>query len=148
MIATIERLRTISDRCLSGQPLDEEDALWLGSSLAQFLTQQCDSIAEALGLQFPKGGVPWWREAAIRERNAVLRQLAIRHFSDLCPAARAREIYTMTLRYASSSWRFDRLRDAMPEHYAGRPSELVWRAFKSGATMPVGERHLRTILGE
>jgi hypothetical protein len=35
----------------------------------------------------------------------------------------------------------------MPEHYAGTPKELLWRAFSSGATMPIGERQIRNIVG-
>ena len=34
----------------------------------------------------------------------------------------------------------------MPTHYRGRPKAHLWRAFKAGAAMPIGERHLRSIL--
>ncbi len=51
------------------------------------------------------------------------------------------------VRYAASAWRFDRERDAMPERYKGTQTECLWRAFKSGATMPIGVRQLRNILG-
>jgi hypothetical protein len=34
----------------------------------------------------------------------------------------------------------------MPETYEGTPLEFLWRAFKSGAPMPIGERQLRRIL--
>ena len=49
-------------------------------------------------------------------------------------------------RYAASTWRFDRNNDDMPAHYAGTPKECLWRAFKSSAPMPIGERQLRNIL--
>jgi hypothetical protein len=35
----------------------------------------------------------------------------------------------------------------MPPDYVGRENECLWRAFKSGAPMPIGERRMRHILG-
>jgi hypothetical protein len=35
----------------------------------------------------------------------------------------------------------------MPTEHGGKPRELLWRAFKSGAPMPIGERQLRHIMG-
>ena len=58
----------------------------------------------------------------------------------------AQEIWTAARRYAASTWRFDRDNDAMPAHYAGTSKECLWRAFKSRAPMPIGERQLRNIL--
>ncbi len=147
MIATIESLREISRRCQASEPLDEELARWLGDALEQFLAHSCRTIDEAFGLCFPQGGVPWWLEEAIRGRDAALRALAARLDPDLSTTARAREVRTMTVRYAASAWRHDRERDDMPAPYAGTPKEQLWRAFKSGAAMPLGERQLRTILG-
>ncbi len=147
MYATIEALRCISLQCLSEEPLTPEQSHWLGASLKRFLDRQCPSLEEALDLRFPQGGVPWWREEAIRQRNAALCELANRHFAILSPHAQAQRIGEMTGRYAASAWRHDRRRDGMPAHYRGTPKEFVWRAFASGATMPLGERQLRNILG-
>lgn len=147
MFATIESLREISRRCLATEPLDEELALWFGDALQQFLTHSCRTIDEAVGLCFPQGGVPWWLEEAIRSRDAALRTLAATLDPDLSTTARAREVGSLTVRYAASTWRHDRERDDMPPAYAGTPKEQLWRAFKSGAAMPLGERQLRTILG-
>ncbi|HJS33274.1 MAG TPA: hypothetical protein VJ924_14870 [Alphaproteobacteria bacterium] len=61
-------------------------------------------------------------------------------------SARANHVRTLATRYAASAWRFDRDRDQMPPHYSGTPMEMLWRAFKSGAPMPIGERQLRNIL--
>lgn len=47
-----------------------------------------------------------------------------------------------------AAWPMDRMLDRMPERYAGTPKEQLWRAFRSGAKMPVSERRLRTLLGE
>jgi len=54
----------------------------------------------------------------------------------------------MLKRYGGSAWRLDREHAAMPADYAGTPHAHLWRAFKSGAAMPLGERQLRTILGD
>jgi hypothetical protein len=146
MLPNIRNLREISRRCQTGQPLDADLAIWLGASLDKFLEQRCHSVDEALGLRFAQGGVPWWRVEAIRLRDEALRALAVRIAPEESTAAKAKSIYRLALRYAASAWRFDRERDAMPEAYQGTPNELLWRAFKSGAAMPLGERQLRTVL--
>ena len=82
MFATIENLREISRRCAAGQPLSEDLSRWLGTSLESFLDHRCRSVDDALGLRFPQGGVPWWREEAIRERDIALRGLAARFHAE------------------------------------------------------------------
>ncbi len=141
-------LREIALRCRSCEPLDEDHSQWLGSALQDFLSRNCQSIEDGLGLKFPQGGIPWWREEANRMRDAVLRELAERFHGELSPCAKAREIQTIANRYAASAWRHDRNHEDMPQHYAGTPHGLLWQAFKSGAVMPIGERQLRNILAE
>jgi hypothetical protein len=36
----------------------------------------------------------------------------------------------------------------MPPQYRGTAKAHLWRAFKAGAAMPIGERHLRSILAD
>jgi hypothetical protein len=79
-------------------------------------------------------------------RDEALRGLARRIAPGGSTAAKAKGVYRLALRYAASAWRFDREREAMPDTYFGTPNELLWRAFKSGAAMPLGERQLRTVL--
>ena len=146
MLSAIDNLREIARRCVSGEPLDEDLSSWLGRSLEDYLSQGCQSIEEALGLKFPRGGIPWWREEAIRVRDGALRDLSRLFYPDCTPCARAREIWTVASRYAASTWRFDNELEAMPEHYLGTQHEFLWQAFKSGAAMPIGERQLRNIL--
>jgi hypothetical protein len=146
MLSTIDNLREIARRCLAGEPLGEDLAEWLGGSLKSYLEQAYRSVDDALGLHFPPGGIPWWREEAIRLRDAALRELAEHFYGEFSPCGRAREISTIANRYAASSWRFDQSREAMPSRYEGSPKEYLWRAFKSGATMPIGERQLRNII--
>lgn len=147
MVRAVERLREIMEHCASGRPLREDLSRWLADSLGRFLEHQVASIEEALGIQSLRGGVPWWREEAIRKRDALLRVLALRHFSDLTVTQMAREIYRLACRYAESAWRFDRDREEMPVRYRNTPLELLFRAFRLAAPMPISERHLRTILG-
>ena len=83
----------------------------------------------------------------MRTRDAGCRGLADSFHAERAVSGRAQEIRLRSLRYAASAWRFDRERDVMPERYKGTQTECLWRAFKSGATMPIGVRQLRNILG-
>jgi hypothetical protein len=146
MLSAIEQLGEIARRCKEGQPLTQELSAWLAKGLEEFLTRHAGSLEEALGMHAVRGGMPWWREAANRQRDEALRALAARHFGRLSMTASAERIACLASRYASSAWRFDRGRPGMPESYHGTPNEHLWLAFKSGAPMPIGERQLRTIL--
>ena len=148
MLSSIQNLREITRLCHAGEPLDQDLSRWLGNSLQDFLDHRCRSIDAALGLRFAQGGIPWWREEAIRARDAALRQLVARYFAALNTSTRAREVFRLSIRYAGSAWRHDRERETMPHHYAGTGHENLWRAFQSGAAMPIGERQLRTILAD
>jgi len=148
MTTTIDRLRDVSSFCRQGAPLPPDLAGWLAAGIERFLGRQSRDLDGALGLIQAQGGIPWWREDAIRRCDAALRRLR----ECVCPAAgvtaRARRIAELLHRYAGSTWRIDREHAAMPAHYAGTAQEQLWRAFKSGAAMPLGERQLRTILGD
>lgn len=143
MNSVIENLRAVSRKCLDHS---DDQLRWIGRSLDKFLAHRCQSVDEALGLNFPRGGVPWWREEEIRNRDAALRELAARHLPMMSVSAQARRIRVLSLRYAASAWRFDSARDAMPPHYKGSIHEWLWRAFVSRAPMPIGERQLRHLL--
>jgi hypothetical protein len=146
MLSTIRQLGEIARRCKEGQPLTQELSAWLGKALEEFLAHNVASLDEALGMRAVRGGMPWWREAANRQRDDSLRALAARHFGHLSMSASAERVACLANRYASTAWRFDRNRSSMPDSYRGTPTELLWIAFKSGAPMPIGERQLRTIL--
>ena len=147
MYATIDILRDIAGRCQTKAPLSQEQLDLLGRAFREFLTHRAHSVDEALGLRFARGGVPWWLEEAMRRRNAALRELAQRFYADQTPSAQSRQIRTLSIRYAASSWRFDGSRGVMPSHYTGTANEWLYRAFASGAPMPICERQLRLILG-
>lgn len=142
----IQRLRAVSRLCQRGEPLDDELAVWFGTCLSQFLERGASSFEEAFGLASCRGGMPWWKEERVRRRDAALRAWARRLPAELSVGARASEMHTRALRYAASTWRFDRRSDEMPPGYAGTERELLWRAFRSGAPMPLGARQLRNII--
>lgn len=148
MLRNIQTLDAIRQSCASGVPLSANLRNWLAQSLSRYLEQDCESLNEAFGVVQGHGGVPWWRERAIRERDAELRALFHNFFADHPLSSRARAIAELSRRYAATCWTRDRLRDAMPAHYWATPKEHLWRAFKSGAKMPISERHLRTLLGD
>jgi hypothetical protein len=147
MLTVIRNLREIAERVRQGDPLPADLAAWLERSLREFLDHRCHSVDEALGLRFPKGGVPWWLEEGMRVRDAALRALAERHLAAESTSARAIRVAAMSARFAAANWTVDRAQFGMPERYRGTPKEYLWLAFKSGATMPLGERRLRSILG-
>jgi len=147
MLSTIDYLRQIARCCQAGQVLDADLSHWLGASLDRFLQRQCQTIEDAMGLRAPRGGVPWWLEEAMRRRDAALRELAERHLPALAPSGQARQIHLRALRYGASAWNHDQAAADMPTRYSGKPNEWLWRAFKSGAPMPICERQLRNILG-
>ncbi len=146
MLAEINNLKEVARRCLAGEALDEDLAYWFGTSLQEFLERRASTIDDAFGLHAPLGGVPWWMEDAIRLRDAALRELVERFHGTRSVSGQAQEVRRRALRYAASAWRFDREHTAMPPRYGGTQKEYLWRAFKSGAAMPLSERQLRNIL--
>ena len=82
----------------------------------------------------------------MRIRDKALRELAERFCEEMTITSRARYVATLARRYGASTWRFDSEQEAMPGHYEGTPRQYLWQAFKSGATMPISERRLRSLL--
>jgi hypothetical protein len=148
MLLVIKNLREIAQLARTGGALPPELGLWLERSLREFLDHRCHSLDEAVGLRFAKGGVPWWLEEGMRARDSALRELAARFLGGLSTTARAARIHTWSERYAAANWPADRVQEEMPRNYAGTAKEWLWRAFKSGAPMPLGERRLRSILAD
>ena len=146
MMQSIANMRTLAELCKSHEPLPQPLASWLAESLQSFLDQKSPSLNEAFGVRNARGGIPWRMEASIRSRDAALRDLAETYLRNLSLSAQAEAIHRLSGRYGASSWRFDKDRDSMPPAYRSTPQELLWRAFKSGASMPLCTRQLRTIL--
>ena len=148
MLGNIQALQAIHRHCTAAEPLTPDLQGWLAESLGRYLEHDCDNLNEAFGVVQGHGGVPWWREREIRQRDAALRALAHAHLDSLSVYARAKAMAEISERYETTCWPRDRKRSEMPEWYHGTPKEHLWRAFKSGAKMPVSERRLRTLLGD
>ena len=146
MLHAIDNMRSVVELCQTRQPLPEPLAAWLANSLQAFLDMQTPSLNHAFGIRNARGGIPWRTEVCIRQRDEALRSLAATFMCDLSIAAQAERIHQLSSRYAASTWRFDRERQAPPPSYRGTPHEILWFAFKAGATMPLCKRQLRTIL--
>jgi hypothetical protein len=146
MTTPVENLKKFVRCSQLGEPPEKDVICWLGDCLNEVLVHRVSSFEEAFGLQNLRGGVPWWLESAMQERNKALRELARCHLADQSRTQQARKIATLSSRYMASAWRFDKNRPEMPARYKGRPQEWLWQAFKSGASMPLSERQLRNIL--
>lgn len=146
MLASIQNLREISLLCSSGETLPQELSAWLGKTLEEFLHHRAPSLDVAMGLKYPRGGLPWWAEEAIINRDRTLREMGAACFPETSRSAKASLIHTLSVRYAATAWLRDREQEDMPEHYRGKSHQYLWQAFKSGAAMPLTGRHLRTIL--
>ncbi len=146
MPTEIDNLHDDARRCSAGEPLPASLATWLGKSLDEFLSHKRRSIEDALGLVWSRGGVPWWLDEAMRKRDAALRELAQRFYCGQAVSRQAAAIYRAALRYAGSRWHSDCAAEQLPPEHSGTPYEWLWRAFKSGAAMPLGDRQLRHIL--
>ncbi|MCZ6862595.1 MAG: hypothetical protein O7I42_20375 [Alphaproteobacteria bacterium] len=148
MLGNIETLYAIHSRCMGDLPLTPDLRNWLANSLGRYLAHDCDNLNEAFGVIQGHGGIPWWRERAIRQRDAALRALSREAFGNISVYSRARAIAKISERYQTTCWPRDRLLDEMPERYQGTPKAHLWRAFASEAKMPVSERRLRTLLSD
>src|SRR6185369_12912336 len=71
MPTTIDRLRDVSSFCRRGAALPPDLAGWLAAGIERFLGREARDLDGALGLIQAQGGIPWWREDAIRRRDAA-----------------------------------------------------------------------------
>ena len=146
MLTTIQALSEIRLCCEEQRAIPEDLQPWLGDAIGKFLDKNCCDLDEAFGLRRERGGVPWWLERGIRERDKALREFAVTQFGSQEISAQARLIEEMARRYETTSWTRDAAKSTMPRHYSGTPRQYLWRAFRSGARMPISARHLRNIL--
>jgi hypothetical protein len=148
MLDAIHALDEICQACNQNRPLPDHLRKWIAGSIGRYLEHDCGDLNTAFGIQQSRGGIPWWREKDIRERNSALCELARAYYANQNLSTKARLIYRLMRRYSGTSWPRDRFKNQMPWNYSGTPQELVWRAFRSGAKMPVSERHLRNLITE
>lgn len=146
MLKNIERLECIRSYCAAGEPMPSELSTWLSDAIERFIALECRNLEEAFEIHRYRGGVPWWRERALYRRDCELNQLYRRFFACLPVGSAAKEIHTLSARYETTVWPRDRKQPEMPAHYAGTPKAHLWKAFRSGAKMPLSRRRLTTLL--
>jgi len=115
-------------------------------SIDRYLARESESLEAALGLKANHGGLTWWRREAIHERDLALCHLATAHFSDLPPTQQARAIAVAARRYGACGWRSDQRLTTLPSQEIATVRGHLFRAFKSGAPLPLCERQVRNIL--
>jgi hypothetical protein len=110
------------------------------------------SLDAAFELTLAPGQSPWWTERQHEIRDQALRGLRARHYAALRTSPTAREIAALSRSYAADVWP-DAQHDvqiiasqADPECKLDHANDFLWRAFKSGAPMPLGHRQLTTVL--
>lgn len=137
--ATVPGASLIRDAGAAVETAAADQWKWLDDWIAEALTRHADTERAS------NGGQKAVRRAALT-RDAMLRELADKYYPGLRRTAQARTIHQLTKLYATRSWRRDRGLMAPPPHYADSPHELLWRAFASGAHLPLSERRLCSIL--
>jgi hypothetical protein len=146
MLGTIQSLRLAAEKFAAGQLPDPRLLHWLAASLQAYVDHRAPSLEEAMGIRRCKGGMPWWKEEAVRARNHALREICRMVAHDEPLAEQVRKVGHAINRYGVGRWRFDRHLEAIPQTYLGRVEEWLWHAYRSGAPLPLGVRQLRTIL--
>jgi len=145
-MAAVARLREFVRVTRDGESLDRALQTWMSDCIDMILQRQCRTFDHAFGLRGPRGGIPWWLEEAVRLRDHALRELASDFLMDQPTSQQAHWIRLASVRYAGSAWNHDRANPQMPKRYGNTPRRWLWVAFKSGAPMPLCERHLRSVL--
>ncbi len=97
----IDRLRRIAAR------LGGADGEWFVTALQEYEAgaRYGGSLDQALGLRLGPGTTPWWQIEDCGKRDALLRDIAARHFDGTTPRAAALAITTAVHRYAAAGWR-------------------------------------------
>lgn len=123
------------------------DRAALAERVRLYLTGAADGVSldAAFGVARSAGALPWWRVAALAERDTALRALAASHYAGRPLARQANEIRSALLAYAASSWRFDRRETAPPARYLGTPHEIMFDVLKACDVVP-SVRQIRRIL--
>src|SRR5690242_1219935 len=88
------RLRRVAAALEAGASLPADDAAWLARRIERYLAEAHKGMTldRALGLVPAPGQRPWWKTAALRKRDAILRKIYKARFAGLGIADAAREI--------------------------------------------------------
>ena len=148
-IESVEKLRELLAVAESGQLAAL--GTWLLPRLENYLTNapHGTTLDEALDLTVAPGGLPWWRQEELDQRNVAFRDLAKKHFGNLDLNGQADEILRAARRYRGGRWRFDRSTEFNSKKYADLRSQLLYEAFWHGdGDVPDSKRQICRILDD
>lgn len=124
-------LARLGNRLATGAELDAADRAAIAALLQAAATRLAGIAA---------------RKAGRDERDRLIGELADCHLNNLEMTAQAARVARLARAYRSAGWLRDRRHAVPPEHLAGRPEELLWRAFIVCKRFPMSERQIFTIL--
>lgn len=114
---SIDRLR----RLIDALPALGVDGEWLAAALQRYLDEAPNGVTldESLGVATPRGGRPWWKAEALRQRDESIARLR-----DLVPAnefrSEALAIRAAAIRYRRTRYQSTPAADTDPAHVALR----------------------------
>ena len=133
----IALLRRLADRGRAGEL--GADGVQLAAGLDCYFERARLGVTleEALGVKPAPGGDPFWQVEDRWHRDCLLWEYAKKFLPG--GSAAADELGNELRRYNRGAWARDRRQPEMPAAYAGRPRELLFRAFR--ATEIVRRQH-------
>ena len=128
--------------------LPERDGLgWYASAIRRYLSGEVRSLDAAFALKAGPGERSFHTVEALAQRDEAIRELRRRHHADQGRTVAAKAIANDLTRYECAGWRNDRMADAMPAAYRGKPRGLHWLILKAGGTAP-GWRRICDLIGD
>ena len=144
----IALLRRLADRGRAGEL--GADGVQLAAGLDCYFERARLGVTleEALGVKPAPGGDPFWQVEDRWHRDCLLWEYAKKFLPG--GSAAAGELGDELRRYNRGAWARDRRQPEMPAAYAGRPRELLFRAFRAtelfAGSMPMSRKRLAVIL--
>jgi hypothetical protein len=124
---------------------DSEDQVWIRNRFSAWIAAAGTlSLEEAFSVT-PRGGITAFQAARLEQRDRALQTLGTRFFVEGSFRHRANEIHRALCRYASSTWRLDRVLNAAPSQYANTAHALFFGILSAHDAIP-SARHIRRVL--
>ncbi|MHB2166079.1 hypothetical protein [Alsobacter sp. R-9] len=142
---TVELLRRLETALAVGEPLAPGDAEAIAEALHAWRTGRAATLDAAFGVQTGPGRRRQATRAALAGRDALLRVVRHRHYSDLPLSEAARQIAAGLARYRSTAWRREHHLDAAPPERAGTPAGIFWRILRAHDA-DLSARRVRAVL--
>ncbi|MEQ8344834.1 MAG: hypothetical protein RIB84_08490 [Sneathiellaceae bacterium] len=142
----VARLRRAMAALAAGQVPDPDDVAWIVDAWGAYQEGARFGVTmdAALGLAPPPFCPPWWATAAVKDRDALLAELAA-VLARRSTSGTAKAIAAAARRYASVRWPRECDLPAPPADPDPAPA-ILWHLHRSGARWPLGWRTLHEIL--